>query len=76
MKELISRLVKKSGIKIAKLKGIKFGRPKVNLPQNHYEIFDGYICKNLSCQKAIELLDVSRGTFFRLLKNYKDIIVY
>ena len=64
------------GIKIAHEKGIKFGRPKVSLPQNHYEIFDGYICKNLSCQKALELLDISRGTFFRLLKYYKDIIMY
>ena len=64
------------GIKVAKAKGIKFGRPRVSLPQNHYEIFDGYICKDLSCEKAIELLDISRGTFFRLLKTYKRIIEY
>ena len=63
------------GIKVAKLKGIKFGRPHVNLPQNHIEIFDGYMRKNLSCEKAIELLEISRGTFFRLLKNYKTIII-
>ena len=64
------------GIKIAKEKGIKFGRPKVNLPQNYIEIFYGYLCKDLSCEKAIELLEVSRGTFFRLLKGFKEIIVY
>lgn len=64
------------GIKIAKEKGIKFGRPKVNLPQNYIEIFYGYLCKDLSCEKALELLDVSRGTFFRLLKGFKEIIVY
>ncbi len=63
------------GIKIAKEKGIKFGRPKVNLPQNYIEIFYGYLCKDLSCEKALELLDVSRGTFFRLLKGFKEIIV-
>ena len=63
------------GIKIAKEKGIKFGRPKVSLPKNYIEIFDGYINKNLSCDKAIELLDISRGTFFRLLKGFKEIIL-
>ena len=63
------------GIKIAKEKGIKFGRPKVNLPQNYIEIFYGYLCKDLSCEKALELLDISRGTFFRLVKRYKELIV-
>ena len=64
------------GIRIAMEKGIKFGRPKANLPQNHIEIFDGYLCKDLSCEEALGLLEVSRGTFFRLLRTYKEVIVY
>ena len=76
MKELQSNKDKQSGIKIAKEKGIKFGRPKANLPKNHLEIFDGYICKELSSERAMELLEVSRGTFFKLLKVYRELIVY
>ncbi len=64
------------GIKIAMQKGIKFGRPRVELPENHIEIFNGYLCRDLSCDNAMKLLEISRGTFFKLLKNYKKIIVY
>jgi len=64
------------GIKIAMEKGIKFGRPRAKLPDNCIEIFSGYLCKDLTCDKALQLLEVSRGTFFKLLKLYKEVIVY
>lgn len=64
------------GIKIAMAKGIKFGRPKANLPQNHLEIFAGYLSKDINSKTAMELLEISRGTFFKLVKMYKKIIVY
>jgi len=64
------------GIKIAMEKGIKFGRPRAKLPDNCIEIFSGYLCKDLTCDKALQLLEVSRGTFFKLLKIYKEVIVY
>ena len=64
------------GIKIAMQKGIKFGRPKVTLPDNHLEIFNGYLCKDLTCDKAMKLLEISRGTFFKLLKTYKQVLIF
>ena len=63
------------GIKIAMQKGIKFGRPKANLPQNHLEIFAGYLSKDINSKTAMELLEISRGTFFKLVKIYRNIIV-
>ena len=63
------------GIKIAMKKGIKFGRPKANLPQNHLEIFAGYLSKDINSKTAMELLEISRGTFFKLVKIYRNIIV-
>ncbi|MDY4788171.1 MAG: recombinase family protein [Bacilli bacterium] len=59
------------GIKIAKEKGVKFGRPKVILPFNTNNILHKYIDKKLTNIEAAKLIGVSRGTFFRLVKNYK-----
>ena len=64
------------GIKIAKEKGIKFGRPKATLPQNYIEVLAGYLRNDITSKTAMELLDISRGTFFRLVKIYKQVIVY
>lgn len=59
------------GIRIAKEKGIKFGRPKALLPPNTSDILDKYINRELTNIEAAELLGVSRGTFFRLVKDRK-----
>lgn len=57
------------GIKIAKEKGVKFGRPKAILPNNINDIIDNYINKKITNVEATKLIGVSRGTFFRLIKE-------
>ena len=59
------------GIRIAKEKGVKFGRPKSTLPPNTNDILDKYINKELTNLEAAKLIGVSRGTFFRLVKDRK-----
>lgn len=59
------------GIRIAKEKGVKFGRPKAILPHNTIDILDKYINKELTNILAARLIGVSRGTFFRLVKERK-----
>lgn len=59
------------GIRIAKEKGVKFGRPKVILPPNTNDILDKYINRELTNTIAAQLIGVSRGTFFRLVKDRK-----
>ena len=59
------------GIRIAKEKGVKFGRPKFILPPNTNDILDKYINRELTNIEATELIGVSRGTFFRLVKDRK-----
>lgn len=58
-------------IKIAKEKGIKFGRPKVVTPPNTNDILDRYINHETTNTEAASLIGVSRGTFFRLVKEKK-----
>ena len=62
------------GIRIAKEKGVKFGRPKVKLPVNTNEILNKYINKNLTNIEAAKLIGISRGTFFRLVKERRSAI--
>ncbi len=57
------------GIKIAKEKGVKFGRPKVSTPPNTNEILDQYINHKLTNIEAARIIGVSRGTFFRLVRE-------
>lgn len=59
------------GIRIAKEKGVKFGRPKIILPSNNNEIFAQYRKKEINNIEAAKLLKVSRGTFFRILHERK-----
>lgn len=61
------------GIRIAKEKGVKFGRPKVTLPPNTNEILDKYINKDINNIEAAKLIGISRGTFFRLVKERKSL---
>lgn len=59
------------GIRIAKEKGVKFGRPKAVTPPNTNDIIDKYINHELTNVKAASLIGISRGTFFRLVKERK-----
>ena len=58
------------GIKSAKARGVKFGRPRINIPSNFVEVANLYINKKITNYKACELLNMTRGTFFRYLNEY------
>lgn len=58
-------------IRIAKEKGVKFGRPKATLTPNTINILDKYINRKLTNIEVTKLIGVSRGTFFRLVKERK-----
>ena len=56
------------GIRIAKQKGIKFGRPATAIPDNFKEIASLYKQKKITSSDALELSGLTRGTFYRKLK--------
>lgn len=63
------RIRQAEGIKTAKARGVKFGRPRISLPSNYKQIAKKYLNKEITNKKACELLNMTRGTFFRYLKN-------
>ena len=61
------------GIRIAKEKGVKFGRPKIEFPSNTDSVLSRYFNKQINYHEAMNELHLSRGTFFRILRDYKSI---
>ncbi len=61
------------GIRIAKEKGVRFGRPAIVLPPNTSEIINDYLLHKINNIDAAKKIGITRGTFFRMLKNYRQI---
>ena len=57
------------GIKMAKQRGVKFGRPAKEIPDNFVEIVNLYKEQKITAMTAIKLSGLTRGTFYRKLKN-------
>ena len=63
------RIRQAEGIRTAKARGVKFGRPRINLPNNFEIVARQYLNKEITNKKACEILGMTRGTFFRYLKE-------
>lgn len=60
------------GIKIAKEKGIKFGRPTLPIPKEFKEIYKLYLKGQISKRAASRLLDTNHVTFSNWIKRYEN----
>lgn len=60
------------GIKLAKEKGIVFGRPKLKLPDNFKSIATKYMNKEISFETALEKTKMTKSSFYKYL-NYVQI---
>lgn len=58
------------GIKSAKARGIKFGRPKIILPDNFNEVMDKYKNKHITIDEVLSQYPISKATFYRRLREY------
>ena len=60
------------GIKMAKLRGVRFGRPPTPTPDDFDNIIKLYKEKKITVVNAIEMSGLTRGTFYRKLKILDD----
>lgn len=60
------------GIRIAKQKGIRFGRPPLEAPINFDEIVKQYRNGLISSNQAVQKSGLTRGTFYRKLKIIEE----
>lgn len=59
----------REGIKIAKEKGVKFGRPKKEYPENFLEVARMWREGNISLRDGAKLLSISHTTFSNWLRE-------
>ena len=72
-KERLSiKIRQRQGIEAAQLRGKKFGRPKITVPENFDEIIQEWKCGNITAKEAIERSGLKRSTFYRLVKNNQN----
>jgi len=57
------------GIKNAKNKGVKFGRPKIEKPLNFDEVVLKWNNKEIKSKEAMKLLGLKPNTFYTMIKN-------
>lgn len=60
------------GIKEAKKQGKHLGRPKAEYPNNWNEVYNQWKSKEITGVKAMELLQLKRTTFYKLVGLYED----
>lgn len=62
----------KEGIEAAKIRGVRFGRPEEPLPENFGKVLRLWISKEISGERAAQLCNMSRTTFYRKAGKLRD----
>ncbi len=59
------------GIAVAKVQGVKFGRPEIMLPENFGELVREWEKKRLPLSEVLNVCKISEATFYRKLREYR-----
>ena len=57
------------GIAAAKKRGVKFGRPKTELPENFFSLVSMWKSGNLKLSELLAICNISESTFYRRIKK-------
>ncbi len=60
------------GIAAAMANNVKFGRPKIEKPDNWNEVIWQWQNKEITAKKALEILNMKKSTFYSLLKSENE----
>lgn len=61
------------GIAAAKKRGVKFGRPKIKLDENFFEIVKKWENKKITAKESAKILNISIRTFYYRIQELKKI---
>ena len=59
------------GIKIAKEKGVRFGRPSFLYSDEFLSVANDYLCKRIRLKTALELLNIKQDNFFYHIRKIR-----
>lgn len=63
----------REGIKIAREKGIKFGRRKIDPGEKFEEVYQEWKSGQITAVRAMEMLGLKSNTFYRRVKEYETL---
>lgn len=61
----------KEGIKSAKSRGVKFGRPEIKINNNFAAVYDKWKNGEIKAVEAMKALGMTKATFYRKVKKYE-----
>lgn len=59
------------GIKIAKEKGKKLGKPAIQYPDNWHEVYSTWKKEEITAREAMKMMKLKPTSFYKLVKGYK-----
>lgn len=59
------------GIEAARIRGVRFGRPPVALPENFAEVCEEWRTKKLTLKQAAKKCNLAKSTFFDKARNFE-----
>jgi len=59
------------GIASAKLRGVRFGRPAVEVPANFAALVEQWECEKITLDEVLEQTGLKERTFYRRLRDYR-----
>jgi DNA invertase Pin-like site-specific DNA recombinase len=60
------------GIKSAKDRGVKFGRPTIDIDGNFITVYNKWKVGEIKAVEAMELCNMTKATFYRKVKQYEN----
>ena len=67
------KIRQRQGIDIALANGIKFGRPKIQKPDNYDEVIGLWKNKQITAREAMKLLNLKPNTFYNMVRLDENI---
>lgn len=64
----------REGIQSAKLRNIKFGRPKIMINENFTKVYSEWKNNKITARRAMEVLGFKSNTFYRRVAEYEHSI--
>ena len=69
---ILIEVLAREGIEVARKKGKHLGRPRMTMPEKFPDIYEKWKKKEITARKAMELLQMSSSSVYRMAKQYES----
>lgn len=67
-----NKIRQSEGIKAAKAKGVRFGRPSFLYSEEFLSVVNDYLCKRIKLKTALQRLDIKKDNFYYHIRKIKN----